>query len=80
MLLVGDGALRYREILACAARAPSFGGPELAAPPVASLAVLAMAAMKAGSCCDPADVRPLYAREADARINWASRQGREAVS
>jgi hypothetical protein len=25
-------------------------------------------------------VRPFYGREADARINWSSRQGREAVS
>ncbi len=52
-----------------------FGGTELAAPPVASLVVLAMAAMSAGSFCDPAEVRPLYGREADARINWSSRAG-----
>jgi tRNA threonylcarbamoyladenosine biosynthesis protein TsaB len=60
--------------------APFFGGAELAAPPVASLAVVAIAAMKNGRCCDPATVRPLYGRDADARINWSSRQGREAVN
>jgi len=33
-----------------------------------------------GVFSDPAAVRPFYGREADARINWSSRQGREAVS
>jgi tRNA threonylcarbamoyladenosine biosynthesis protein TsaB len=81
VLLVGDGALRHRELLERAiVPAPVFGGTALAAPPVASLAVLAIAAMKDGRCCDPASVRPFYGREADARINWSSREGREAVS
>jgi tRNA threonylcarbamoyladenosine biosynthesis protein TsaB len=81
VLFVGDGALRHRELLERAlVPAPVFGGTELAAPPVASLAVLAIVAMKDGRCCDPAAVRPFYGREADARINWSSRQGREAVS
>jgi tRNA threonylcarbamoyladenosine biosynthesis protein TsaB len=81
VLLVGDGALRHRELLERALEpAPFFGGAELAAPPVASLAVVAIAAMKNGRCCDPATVRPLYGRDADARINWSSRQGREAVN
>jgi len=81
VLLIGDGALRHRELLERAMLpAPVFGGTALAAPPVASLAVLAIAAMKDGRCCDPASVRPFYGREADARINWSSREGREAVS
>jgi tRNA threonylcarbamoyladenosine biosynthesis protein TsaB len=79
VLLVGDGALRYRSQLEGSSTGPLFGGTELAAAPVASLVVLAMAAMRAGSFLDPADVRPLYGREADARINWSSREGREAV-
>jgi len=81
VLLAGDGALRYRERLA-GAGSPElcFAGVELAAPPVASLVVLATVAMERGSFSDPAEVRPLYGREADARINWASRPGREAVS
>jgi tRNA threonylcarbamoyladenosine biosynthesis protein TsaB len=81
VLLVGDGALRHRSQLTGAVSPPPvLAGPELAAPPVASLVVLAMAAMSKGSHCDPAAVRPVYGREADARINWSSRQGREAVS
>jgi tRNA threonylcarbamoyladenosine biosynthesis protein TsaB len=81
VLLVGDGALRYRDQLEHAFDpAPVFAGIELAAPPVASLGVLAIVAMRSGLCCDPATVRPLYGREADARINWSSRQGRESVS
>ncbi len=81
VLLVGDGALRHRKLLESAlGTAAVFAGTELAAPPVASLAVLAIAAMKDGRCCDPAAVRPFYGREADARINWSARDGREAVS
>jgi tRNA threonylcarbamoyladenosine biosynthesis protein TsaB len=78
VLLVGDGALRHRELLGRGSGSV-FAGPELAAPPVASLAVLAFAAMQLGQGRDPAEVRPFYGREADARINWSSREGREAV-
>jgi tRNA threonylcarbamoyladenosine biosynthesis protein TsaB len=74
LLFVGDGALRHRDQLAGSLRPrPSFAGTELAAPPVSSLAVLAIQSMANGSSLDPADVRPLYGREADARINWSSR-------
>ena len=81
VLLVGDGALRHRaELAGHGSPPPVFGGIELAAPPVASLVVLAVKAMGDGAFSDPAAVRPFYGREADARINWSSRQGREAVS
>jgi hypothetical protein len=81
LLVVGDGALRHQKELAASAPAGTvFGGTELAAAPVASLVVLAMAAMGAGRVFDPAEVAPLYGREADARINWSSRESREAVS
>ncbi len=74
VLLVGDGALRHREQLSCSVvPQPSFAGTELAAPPVSSLAVLAMQGMRNEKSLDPAAVRPLYGREADARINWSSR-------
>jgi len=74
VLLVGDGALRHRDQLAASvAPAPSFAGTELAAPPVSSLAVLAIQGMRNERSLDPAAVRPLYGREADARINWSSR-------
>jgi hypothetical protein len=80
VLVAGDGALRHRASLE-AALGPQIviAGPELAAAPVASLVVLAIAAMEAGSFFDPAEVRPIYGREADAAINWSSRESREAV-
>lgn len=79
-LLVGDGALRYGDELADGLDpAPFIGGTELAAPPVSSLAVLAIAAMMAGRTSDPAAVAPLYGRQADARINWSSREDRTVV-
>jgi tRNA threonylcarbamoyladenosine biosynthesis protein TsaB len=81
LLLVGDGALRYKAELATAAPTGTvFGGTELAAAPVASLVVLAMEAMSAGRLFDPAEVAPLYGREADAKINWSSRESRESKS
>ncbi|MGD0982248.1 MAG: tRNA (adenosine(37)-N6)-threonylcarbamoyltransferase complex dimerization subunit type 1 TsaB [Acidimicrobiales bacterium] len=81
VLLVGDGAIRHGDLLARGlVPAPVLGGTELAAPPVASLAVLAFSAMEGGLGCDPAAVRPLYGREADARINWSSREGRGTVA
>ncbi|MGD0440661.1 MAG: tRNA (adenosine(37)-N6)-threonylcarbamoyltransferase complex dimerization subunit type 1 TsaB [Acidimicrobiales bacterium] len=81
VLLVGDGAMRHRGVLEGApGPAAVFAGTELAAPPVASLGVLAFAAIAGGHGRDPAEVRPYYGREADARINWSSREGRQAVS
>jgi len=80
VLLVGDGALRHFELLAeRTIPGTVFGGTELAAAPVASLVVLAMASMRSGRSSDPAEVRPLYGREADARINWSSRSSRQAT-
>jgi tRNA threonylcarbamoyladenosine biosynthesis protein TsaB len=80
VLLVGDGALRYRKELADGLDpAPFIGGTALAAPPVTSLAVLAIAAMMDGRTSDPAAVGPLYGRQADARINWSSREDRTVV-
>jgi tRNA threonylcarbamoyladenosine biosynthesis protein TsaB len=80
VLLVGDGALRHEvELAGTTAGKRVFAGPELAAAPVASLVVLAMAATKAGRLLDPLQVRPSYGREADARINWSSREARGAV-
>jgi tRNA threonylcarbamoyladenosine biosynthesis protein TsaB len=73
-VLVGDGALRYRDELEGAGLAGVlFGGTELAAPPVTSLGVLGVAAMGENKGCDPALVHPVYGREADTRINWTSR-------
>lgn len=76
-LLVGDGALRYGAQIAarCAAigaPAPVVGGDAFAAPPVAALARLAVAAPP-DAACDPFALEPVYLREPDVRINWVTR-------
>jgi tRNA threonylcarbamoyladenosine biosynthesis protein TsaB len=80
IVLAGDGAIRYAEILT----AGRYGrvlvaGPELAAPPVASLAVRGMTELAAGRAVDPLAVRPTYLREADVRINWTTRHDAPAA-
>ena len=81
VLLVGDGAERHRDELAGlleGAAEVRFGGDELAAPPVAELAALALAALGEGGGVPATDVRPNYLREADVKINWSSRHDRSA--
>jgi tRNA threonylcarbamoyladenosine biosynthesis protein TsaB len=74
VVLAGDGAIRYRGVLAGEhGERVVVGGPELAAPPVASLAVQAVTELAAGRVLDPLDVRPVYLRDADTRINWSTR-------
>jgi tRNA threonylcarbamoyladenosine biosynthesis protein TsaB len=77
-LLVGDGARRYGgEIAEQLARqgAPAVAvGPDfLAAPPVAALVELARHRLERGAVTDAVSLAPTYLREADARINWATR-------
>ena len=72
LVLVGDGALRYASVLS-PEQATAVAGVELASPPVASLAVLAVEELRAGRVIDPIVVLPVYLREADARINWTTR-------
>ena len=76
-LLVGDGALRYAD------RWPADGtrlaGSSLAGPPPASLVTLGARYLAAGgTALDPVDVHPVYLRDADARINWVTRQAAKA--
>ena len=88
VLAVGDGARRYGDrltaLVAEAGGGPlCLGGPELDAPPVASLGVLAadrLAAAGPGGpgrrwpgWLDPEAVEPVYLRPVDARINWTTR-------
>lgn len=67
-LLVGDGARRY---------AGTFGAQRVAGPEQPSpRALVSLAAARLARGVEPvaaADVRPLYLREADARINWTQR-------
>jgi tRNA threonylcarbamoyladenosine biosynthesis protein TsaB len=72
-LAVGDGARRYADELA---RVPgvAVAGPRTAAPDPEVLVSLARSRLAAGSTPVGAEaVLPRYLREADVRINWASR-------
>ena len=80
VLVVGDGARRYAERWAGLARV-TVAGPSLAGPPPASLAALGAGHLAAGGrAVPPADVHPVYLRDADARINWVTRQPPEPRS
>jgi len=72
--LPGDGA---RPQGARPARA--VAGAALGAPPVASLAVRAVAELQRGYAIDPRSVLPIYLRDADARINWTTRHDAPAL-
>jgi tRNA threonylcarbamoyladenosine biosynthesis protein TsaB len=78
VLVVGDGARRYAELLEPLAGV-TVGGPSLAAPPPAILGVLAAHRLASGEAATTAaEVRPIYLREPDVRINWVERTGRAA--
>jgi tRNA threonylcarbamoyladenosine biosynthesis protein TsaB len=72
LVMVGDGALRYRHLFD-PVPGLTLAGPAYAAPPVAALAELAVARALAGQTHDGASVMPRYLRQADARINWEQR-------
>ena len=68
---VGDGALRYADVLGGRARRRTRGRT-LSFPPPAALLGLALARLEAGETpVEPRCVVPLYMREADARSNFA---------
>jgi tRNA threonylcarbamoyladenosine biosynthesis protein TsaB len=72
--VVGDGAVRYRELLVADASVDLGWADELSAPPPLALARLARARLARGARPVPAgDLLPDYRRPADARINWEQR-------
>lgn len=74
---VGDGALRYRDLLVAEPAVDLTLAGELAVPPPAMLARLAADRLANGARPEPPGaVRPEYRREADARINWEERSPR----
>ncbi|MGO8874192.1 MAG: tRNA (adenosine(37)-N6)-threonylcarbamoyltransferase complex dimerization subunit type 1 TsaB [Acidimicrobiales bacterium] len=76
LLLAGDGALRSATALSAAlGERIRFAGRQLAVPPVASLALQAVAELADGGGLDPVEVAPVYLRDADVRINWTTRHG-----
>ncbi len=76
LLLVGDGAapvLARLEALAATPLDVAVGGPDTAQPTAADLALVALARVADGDVGGPEVLRPLYLREADARIGWEER-------
>ena len=74
VLVVGDGAVRYRELLAPRPGLDLGLADRVAAPSPAVLARLAARRLAAGVApAAPADVVPDYRRHADAAINWEER-------
>ena len=74
VLVVGDGAVRYLEVLAPVPGADCGLAGEVSAPSPAVLARLAARRLADGAVpTDPGDLVPDYRRHADARINWEER-------
>ena len=75
LLLVGDGAQRYREVFDGMTKVDLVGG-ELMAPSATSLVMLAHAQALREQFVKPWDLQPMYLRKPDAEINWSTRHGR----
>jgi tRNA threonylcarbamoyladenosine biosynthesis protein TsaB len=73
-LLVGDGAIRYREVFDGLNKVDVVGA-ELAHPNASSLVMLAHAQALREEFVKPWDLTPMYLRKPDAEINWSMREG-----
>jgi tRNA threonylcarbamoyladenosine biosynthesis protein TsaB len=71
-LLVGDGALRYREMFEGLHKVEILE-EDLAYPSASSLVMLAHAQALREQWVKPWDLQPLYLRKPDAEINWQTR-------
>ena len=69
VLLLGDGALKYRDEFLELERA-EFGPPALSYPSVSALVELTRAKFQREDFSQPRDVHPLYLRLSDAEMNW----------
>ena len=74
VLLVGDGALRYREAFDEIVSV-EVGDQGLAHPSAASLVRLAHARALREEWVQASELEPLYLRKPDAEVNWATRDG-----
>jgi tRNA threonylcarbamoyladenosine biosynthesis protein TsaB len=74
VLLVGDGALRFRSAFAHLPQV-ELGDQGLAHPSAASLVQLAHAQALREDFVQPWELEPLYLRRPDAEINWITRDG-----
>jgi tRNA threonylcarbamoyladenosine biosynthesis protein TsaB len=73
VLAVGDGAMAARQVLVDAGA--EVAGPDLAWPDAADLAELAVPRFVREETTRPDQLRPIYLREADARIGWQQHDG-----
>lgn len=71
-LLVGDGAIRYREVFE-GLKKTEIVEEGLAYPSASSLVMLAHARALREDWVKPWDLQPLYLRRPDAEINWVTR-------
>lgn len=71
-LVVGDGALRYREQLSSLTKV-EIADESLAYPSASSLVSLAHARALREDFVQPAEITPLYLRRPDAEVNWQTR-------
>jgi tRNA threonylcarbamoyladenosine biosynthesis protein TsaB len=74
LMVVGDGALRYADLLT-PVPGVHLAGRSLASPSPAAVAALGLYGWAAGEAVDPASVGACYLRDAEVRINWAVRRG-----
>lgn len=72
LLVVGDGALRYRQAFA-GIRRIELGDSGVAHPSAGSLVQLAHARALREDFVTPTELAPVYLRKPDAEINWATR-------
>jgi tRNA threonylcarbamoyladenosine biosynthesis protein TsaB len=75
VLLVGDGALRYGEVLR-GVRKVDIADHGFAFPTASSLVQLAHAQALREDFVKPSEIRPLYLRVPDVDIGWTTRDGR----
>lgn len=71
-LVVGDGALRYKEMLGGITKV-EIADESLAYPSASSLVALAHARALREEFVQPAEITPLYLRRPDAEVNWQTR-------
>jgi tRNA threonylcarbamoyladenosine biosynthesis protein TsaB len=73
VVVAGDGAIRYADLLRAEVRSLQVAGREFSSAPVASLAMQALDELAAGRATTATGVTPVYLRDADVRINWSTR-------
>lgn len=71
VLCIGDGAVRHHALLEAAQA--EVGSPSTAFPTASALVELALPRFIREETQRPEDLRPVYIRKADARINWQHR-------